>query len=230
MSKQTQKMAFWEKARVVTTLITTILLCLLANGKIRIVPSFKNVAAASVGNVAITNGQAPVKMDSLSSGMPQAIRAIPDLNGNFRSPALTEKELRAALATGNIRFVLRLNGHHGNDRGPISPETERYIVEQAGAVYVTSHDLAHFDSHAGYRKGRGYVGAVEQAATYFRRGGVLIHCRHGFDRTGALVGAWLAANGLDSQSIITHNGWENYETRGKAYQPYLETVEAWLVK
>lgn len=158
-------------------------------------------------------------------GIAAPIQSIPDGRGNFRSGSLTATEIRQALATGRIKYVLRLNGDGENDQGHLSCTEERAIVESAGAKYVTSPSTPdRFDGHAGYRKGRGYVGALHQAADYLRRGGVLIHCRHGFDRTGAIVGGWLAANDYALELIIAHNNWNNYEKKGEAYAPYLETV------
>jgi hypothetical protein len=164
-------------------------------------------------------------------GTSAPIRSIPDGRGNYRSATLTAKELKAALASGRIKYVLRMNGDGKNDRGHLSTTEERDIVEAAGAVYVTSPSTpTRFDGHAGYKEGRGYVGALSQASLYLRRGGVLVHCRHGFDRTGAIVGGWLAANGHPYELIIAHNNWQYYENRGPGYHRYLKTVEGQLEK
>ena len=153
------------------------------------------------------------------------VRRIPDGRGNYRAAALDADQLRQVLATGRIRYVIRLNGDGPNDRGPLSCAEERALVEAAGAVYVTSPSTPdRFDAHAGYREGRGYLGALQQAVGYFRRGGVLIHCRHGHDRTGALVGGWLAGLDLPQKHIIRYNRWAGYEKKGAAYGRYLETV------
>ncbi|MTB49809.1 hypothetical protein [Lewinella sp. W8] len=172
---------------------------------------------------------APVVVPS-ADVFPDAIRFIPDGLGNLRSAALTAEELENALATGRIRYVIRLNGDGKNDRGPISTAEERAICAQYGVEYVTSPGLPFFDGHAGYEQGRGYVKSYERAQQYLRRGGVLIHCRHGHDRTGAIVGAWLAHQDYNFPMIITHNNWQGYGDRGAAYAPYMETVRGQLEK
>lgn len=165
-------------------------------------------------------------------GPSSPLQAIPDGRGNYRSASLTAGELTAALQTGKIKYVLRLNGDSRNDRGHLTTDQERAIVEAHGAVYVTSPSTPdRFDAKAGYREGRGYVTALARATDYFRRGGVLIHCRHNHDRTGSLVGGWLAnATDLPASLILAHNSWTpKYPSRSATHARNWETVTYALI-
>jgi len=226
MGKNKDKMTFWEKAKVTATFLLVVLLGLVANGYVTISPADRPLPAAMASAAILIKEEPPRLPAAAPEGMPATVRLIPDGLGNYRSAALTEADLQAALATGKIKYVLRLNGDTPNDRGPISCARESSLVAKAGAEYVTTRasNVNRFDAHAGYREGRGYVKAFERATLYLRRGGVLIHCRHGFDRTGAIVGAWLGANGHSFEAVIDHNNWQGYAERGAAYWPYLETV------
>ena len=46
-------------------------------------------------------------------------------------------------------------------------------------------------AHKGPKVGRGYTTSIASADPYLRAGHTMVHCTHGADRTGAILGAWL---------------------------------------
>ena len=46
-------------------------------------------------------------------------------------------------------------------------------------------------AHKGPKVGQGYTRSIANSKPYLSSGKVLVHCTHGADRTGAILGAWL---------------------------------------
>jgi hypothetical protein len=88
-------------------------------------------------------------------------------------------------------------------------------------------------SHAGYKRGQGYTKSVENAGAVLDKGNTLIHCAHGADRTGGIVGGYLKTRGymtnLDELWNYTtqYNGWmrmiRNGKFFGSGYDKYADT-------
>ncbi len=137
-----------------------------------------------------------------SYSMPAVARPLPGGGENWRSPQPDSAQMDSALSSGRVRLVIRLNGD-GLDAGPlsISKEESQCLFYQ---VPFTRLDVTQ-------------PGALNWLHGQFILGGVYVHCRHGFDRTGAAVGFHLRTQGFSDELILEHNGWQN---KGEAYQVY----------
>jgi len=146
------------------------------------------------------------------------VELLPDEIGNYRSASLSEKQLRSAVAQLPIQRVVRLNGN-GKDAGAMTIKQEQKVCDELGIELIT------IPAHDGYIKGVGYTQSARMVQRYLIAGGTLLHCKHGFDRTGAYVGYHLRQLGWSKNEIIKFNNWENYlEKKGEAYLPYWETA------
>jgi hypothetical protein len=157
-----------------------------------------------------------------SSGAPSTLTfatLLPDGKNNYSSRQLTATELDSLIELKFIGTVIRLNGN-GKDAGALSIEEESAICK-ARSVKFTQ-----VNAHLGYEKGKGYVESGELVSSILEEGNVLIHCKHGMDRTGAMVAYYLRKNGFDTETILATNGWENYlKLRAGDYAKYYESVK-----
>lgn len=143
--------------------------------------------------------------------LPPYVRPIPGGDYNYRSAQLTALQLDTLLAAGVIRQVIRLNGD-GPDAAGIPIDTERVHCDAAGVRF------AWFNAHS--------PAAADSIHTILLQGRALIHCRHGFDRTGAMVGYHLRRQGYSIPDVLRHNHWENYrEKKGESYEKYLAIIQ-----
>lgn len=142
--------------------------------------------------------------------LPEFITPIPGKLHNYRSAQLTTDQLDSLLSLGIISTVIRLNGN-GRDAGGVPIGTERQVCQAHNVEFLTINPaaaVAHISVHGLLLDGR-----------------ALIHCLHGFDRTGAMVGFHLRQLGYTRDQVIQHNGWKNYvQKKGKAYQKYLAYI------
>ena len=143
--------------------------------------------------------------------VPDFVHPVPGGRHNYRSAQISLAQLDSLLSTGLIARVIRLNGP-GRDAGGVQPGDERRLCEDHGVEFhaINAHE----------------PDARQRVHVLLMHGQTLIHCRHGFDRTGALVGYHLRRLGYSRDEVIAHNGWENYTTKkGKQYQIYLNYIE-----
>lgn len=143
-------------------------------------------------------------------------RAIPNSN-DWRSSQPSAKQLEQFLKTHKIQYVIRMNSSKESPNIPISVESK--ICKKYGAT------LIFINAHEGYVKGQGYIKSAKQIEKYLSKYVCLIHCKHGFDRTGAMVGYYLKIRKIPPSKIIAHNKWKDYlKKKGKSYKPYYETA------
>jgi len=164
------------------------------------------------------------KQDKINTNWPSWIEAeitrfawIPDARGNARSGQPTLQQLETMLASGQFRQVIRLNGN-GKDSDGVSHADEQALCERYGVTFIA------LNAHEGYQKGKGYQGSAMKAHDLLLKGETLIHCRHGYDRTGALVGAHLVELGKEGEFVVDYNGWERYLEEKPKYRKYFETA------
>lgn len=140
------------------------------------------------------------------------VETIPN-SKNGRMPQPSKIQLHQIGRSGLYKKVIRLNGDGEDGIAPnkewVSIAEERKILARYGV------ELIEINAHA--------KGAAEKIAAILAEGGVLIHCKHGFDRTGAMVAYYLSQRGYSQEQIIAHNRWENYiETKGEKYLQYYQ--------
>ena len=138
---------------------------------------------------------------------------IPDNKNNFRSGQIPASALPGIIKKYGIKHIIRLNGDGADGRDKptdaiVTKAAEKKIAEQNGAIF---HVL---NAHSGYTKNKGYTQSVTDAGLILDKGNTLIHCAHGSDRTGALVGGYLKNKGymtnLDKlwEYTTKYNGWQ----------------------
>lgn len=143
---------------------------------------------------------------SILIALPAGVRQIPDGLNNYRAEQLNP----SVYAQLPVTTVVRLNGN-GKDGNHISIEEERRICEENGIQFH------YFNIEGG--------GVDEKVREILLKGDCLIHCRHGFDRTGAMVGYHLKYLGWNKEEIIKHNKWERYiEKKGEKYKKYFNRI------
>lgn len=154
-------------------------------------------------------GRARLNLDDIE--MPAYVYAIPGNHHNYRSAQITLAQLDSVLRLGLITTVIRLNGE-GKDAGGVPAKKERALCDSYGVGFIQVN--AHSRD------------APELVHGLLNDGRTLIHCRHGFDRTGAMVGYHLRKHGYSLEDVIRHNGWEGYvENKGKKYAKYLSLIK-----
>lgn len=145
-------------------------------------------------------------------------KEIPGGLNNFSSAQPALDELAKFIREHRIKVVIRLNGDKEN-RSFVSIQEERDSVQAQGAVFVYKN------AHEGYVENKGYLRSNQHVNDYLMEGNVLVHCLHGYDRTGSVVGYHLRELGFDKSTVIEHNEWENYIARkGRDYRKYYEAI------
>ena len=130
---------------------------------------------------------------------------------NYRSAQLTLEQMDSLLRKGLIRRVIRLNGN-GKDSGGVPAEQEKALCENLKVDFKLLNSEER--------------DAAPNIHRLLLEGRCLIHCLHGYDRTGAMVGYHLRRLGYSREEVIRFNGWEGYvERKGAAYGRYLELIE-----
>jgi protein tyrosine/serine phosphatase len=150
------------------------------------------------------------------------LNLIPDGKNNYRSAQILEKDLEYVIKKYGIKNIIRMNADGVDSRHKSSyPETkmatEKQICEKNGCKY-------HFiNSHQGYQYNKGYVGSLNKIIPILNQGNTLIHCAHGADRTGGMVGGYLKNMGymtdIDKLWDYTtqYNSWNYMISRGKFF-------------
>lgn len=157
---------------------------------------------------------------------------IPDDKNNYRSAQLTMGIYPNIIKKYGIKNIIRMNGD-GNDSKHKSsfPETtkaqEQEMCSNLGCNYYF------INSHEGYKEGLGYTKSLEKVNNILKNGNTLIHCTHGADRTGGMVGGYLKINNIitnedDLWKYTTQfNSWQDKLNKGKffgsGYDKYADT-------
>ena len=146
-------------------------------------------------------------------------RLIPDGLNNYRSAQITADELPNVIKKYGIKHFIRMNGdgtdsQHKSAYGQTPQNVEKKICEENGCEY-------HFiNAHNGYRINQGYLGTLNEALPILAQGNTLVHCAHGADRTGMVVGAHLKSTGkmTDKDQLWSYttqyNGWQRMVDKG----------------
>lgn len=143
-------------------------------------------------------------------------RQIPSSN-DWRSKQPSAKELESFLKHHKIDVVIRMNADSEN--GGLLFAKEQAICKKYGV------QLKYINAHKGYKKDKGYLSSATEIYQLLNTKKCLIHCKHGFDRTGAMVGYYLSKKGYSKNQIINHNYWKNYlKIKGVSYKKYYETA------
>ena len=148
---------------------------------------------------------------------------IPGGTNNWRSAQITADVLPSVIKKYGIKNIVRMNGDTDSDSRHISShsktlrDTEKKICEENDCTY-------HFiNAHSGYKLGKGYTSSIQQTSDILNQGNTLIHCAHGADRTGGMVGAYLKNNGYmtDKDELWKYttqfNNWQDKIDRGKFF-------------
>jgi len=164
---------------------------------------------------------------------------IPDGLNNYRSAQILKKDLANVIKKYGIKHIIRMNGDDGDSKHKSKYEettkaTEKKICEDNDCEWTF------INAHEGYVKGKGYQGSLNKMDTILKQGNTLIHCTHGQDRTGGMVGGYLKRNkhitDLDTLWKYTteKNGWQQKLTKcglseakgcffGSGYDKYADT-------
>lgn len=142
----------------------------------------------------------------------ESIKILPDGLNNYSSRQPSAGELIAVIESYDIQAVIRLNGA-GKDAGALSPLREKAICDSLGVAF-------HYIKIG--NEPQAYAAEIREL---LRQGNTLIHCRHGYDRTGAMVGYHLRQIGMSRNMVKREIGFEDYiEKKGEAYRAYYETA------
>lgn len=156
---------------------------------------------------------------------------IPGNQNNYRSAQLTPDELKKVIKKYRIKNIVRMNGDgldgkHNRGSASVDRSQEEKICKDLGVQYYF------FNSHNGYQAGKGYTKSIKNTSDILSKGNTLIHCAHGADRTGGMVGAYLKNSGiitdLDQLWAYTtkYNGWnrmiKNRRFFGSGYDKYAD--------
>ena len=137
---------------------------------------------------------------------------IPGGQNNWRSAQITADILPSVIKKYGIKNIIRMSGDdekHRSKHTKTSKDTEKKICEENGCTYH------YIDSHSGYKLGKGYTKSIQKTSEVLNKGNTLIHCAHGADRTGGMVGAYLKNNGYmkDKDELWKYttqfNSWQN---------------------
>lgn len=139
------------------------------------------------------------------------IEEIPDGMENGRCKQPTIQQLHQIGQSGKYQTVIRLNGE-GKDSGGVSLAVQDSILRGYGVrtIFLNAH---------GERQNE----VIHNILDKYK--GVLVHCLHGYDRTGAMVGYHLRQSGLSIKEVIDHNKWESYlDKKGCDYYQYFKQI------
>lgn len=144
---------------------------------------------------------------------------IPGGKNNYRSSQITPRIFPQIIKKYGIKNIIRLNGDGSDSFHKVGdPVTYRFqeekICKDNGCIYYF------IDPSEGYQEGKGYTKSIEKISKILSGGNTLIHCAHGKDRTGGMVGGYLLKSGImeDKDKIweytIGYNSWPDKIKRG----------------
>jgi protein tyrosine/serine phosphatase len=161
------------------------------------------------------------------------IHLIPDGLNNYRSGQIPKTKLAEFIKKYNIKQIIRFNGDGLDSRKRTSDPTtsiaeEKKICNDNGCKFIQ------ISAHKGYKPDEGYTVSRDEVIKIAKKGNTLIHCLHGADRTGAMVGGYLKMTGklTDPAKLwkytTKYNGWRRMIKAGRffgsGYDKYAETV------
>ena len=150
---------------------------------------------------------------------------IPDGKGtNYRSAQIPEGCLEEVIKKYNIKNIIRMNGgkdsdnNHKSNYKPLTKAEEEAICKNLGVSYN------YVDAHSGTKENEtGYDKSSSKATTILLKGNTLIHCAHGADRTGAMVGNYLKTTGKETdldklwEYTTKFNSWDDLLKKGTLF-------------
>ena len=154
---------------------------------------------------------------------------IPGGSNNWRSAQITADLLPSVIKKYKIKNIIRMSGDdekHMGKHTKTSTDTEKKICEENNCTY-------HFiNSHSGFKLGKGYTTSIQKTSDILSKGNTLIHCAHGADRTGGMVGAYLKNKGYMTNKdelwnyTTQYNNWQkmvnNNNFFGTGYDKYAD--------
>jgi len=154
---------------------------------------------------------------------------IPGGQNNWRSAQITADILPSVIKKYGIKNIIRMSGDdekHRSKHTKTPKDTERKICEENGCTYH------YIDSHSGFKEGKGYTESIKKTSEVLNKGNTLIHCAHGADRTGGMVGAYLKNNGYMTNKdevwkyTTQYNNWQDKLNKnnffGTGYDKYAD--------
>lgn len=157
---------------------------------------------------------------------------IPDGKNNYRSGQMSLDALKEAIKKYNIKNVIRLNGD-GSDGKYSSKHPEVKVSAEEKVCRENNCSFNIINSHLGYKYGQGYITSLDKVDDILKQGNTLIHCAHGADRTGGMVGGYLKKNNIITdldelwKYTTKYNDWESMLRRGSffgtGYDRYADT-------
>lgn len=204
-----------KKTKII--LATTFTLALVA-GIVLFVKGRKNLKGSESKSLKNTKSIDPEVEDKALSDKFN-FHLIPDGLNNYRSAQITADALPDVIKKYGIKHIIRLNGdgtdsQHKASYGQTPKSVEKKICEDNGCMY---HEVG---AHSGYRINEGYVGTLNKVLPILAQGNTLVHCAHGADRTGYVVGAHLKKTGkmTDKDQLWAYttkfNGWQRMVDKG----------------
>lgn len=133
---------------------------------------------------------------------------------DYRSSEPTVQELDVFLKKHpSITTVIRLNGT-GKDSNGLNLETEAKICDDHGVKFIYSP------------MSKNYKQWAESIMPVMLKENVLIHCHHGYDRTGFIFAYKLMKyHNYSFNEIREMNKWDKYDTYSKKFYPILKKLQ-----
>lgn len=157
---------------------------------------------------------------------------IPDGKNNYRSAQITIDKYPEVIKKYGIKNIIRMNGDGGDSKHKSSyPQTSKKEEEEMCKKLGCNYQF--INAHEGYKEGKGYTQSLDKVDKILQQGNTLIHCTHGADRTGGMVGGYLKKNNIitDKDKLwdytTKYNSWNSYIKKGKffgsGYDKYADT-------
>jgi hypothetical protein len=160
------------------------------------------------------------------------IHLIPDNKSNYRSGQIPKTKLEDFIKKYGIKQIIRFNGD-GVDSRKRTSDPQTSIAEEKAICEKLNCKFFFVAAHKGYQPGKGYVTSLNEVTDILKKGNTLIHCLHGADRTGGLVGGYLKKTNVITDPAklwnytTQYNGWKRMIRAGKffgsGYDKYAET-------
>jgi len=121
-------------------------------------------------------------------------------NNNYRYKQPTLGEIKYMVETDNITTFIRLNRDDLDSEYGWDPQMATCITMEIEEAYIEYLDkktagkkieYKKMSAHQGCIKGQGFQESVSAFNKEFAKGNVLVHCKHGADRTGLAVAGWI---------------------------------------
>jgi len=164
---------------------------------------------------------------STTKGCSMCACKIPDSVGsNWRSPQPTLGNLLWMKKTNKIKRILKYNGNDEIGYDPhtktisgtkgvcVGGDVEKEYAKRLGMEYQRT------SAHKGGQMGYGYKKSVDHANKVLKQGNTLVHCTHGADRTGMIVGAWIKSKEGGKKITGCYALWK-YATSFNSWKGYI---------